>query len=91
MKTKPEVENLVVMSVVYLKAHCHDSDTQLASFVSGTALNFQTAIKRWQYSNGDQQLGQRFLSRKSSLSPLLLLQHGSSAQVQSREHCREVL
>lgn len=79
------------MSVVYLKVHCHDSVTQPACFVSGTALNFQTAIKRWQYSNGDQQLGQRCLSGKRFLSLLLLSQHGSSAQQQSRERCTEVL
>lgn len=52
------------MSVWYFKARCHDNDTQLACLVSGTALNFQSAIKRWQYSNGDQQLGPKVFEQE---------------------------
>lgn len=52
------------MSVWYFKARCHDNDTRLACLVSGTAFNFQSAIKRWQYSNGDQQLGPKVFEQE---------------------------
>lgn len=80
------MKNVVVTSVGYLQAYCHENDWFSFPVLSGTVLNFCTVLSRWQHSHSHHSLGQgRYLGRKCSLSPLPLLQRGSSAQVQSRD------